>query len=199
MKKFIAFMVIALPLTAILSMAAGFYYAANTRRVPVMDVPVVLPVAPQSIQVIPTAQSQPTASPAVLPAALNAEDDRRANLLYAMQFNDVARRGNEILKVVEVKLAIPAVGSADWREGMRVYLNGLSENTKEYRALAPPVGMQDVHVLVLRYADAQDAFIAKVREAIETGDSSNVREATQYAKPMAWAMEDIGTMLSSVK
>ncbi len=200
MKKFIAFMVIALPLTAILSMAAGFWYVANARRVPaMMEEPARFPPTPQPATIgdVPL-QIQPPAMPTELPV-VSEDDNKRAKLLYAMQFNDIARRGNEILKVLEVKLSIPAVDSADWREGMRVYLDGLSEITKQYRALVPPTGMHDVHVFVLRFADTQETFINKVREAIETRDSSKVREATSYAKPMAWAMEDIGTMLSSVK
>lgn len=196
MKKFIAFIVVMLPITAVLSMAAGFWYASNARRVPVvMDAPATFPSTLRDIQVIATAQILSTPEP----ATSNGDDGRRARLFYAMQFNDIARRGNEILKVLEVKLSIPAVDSADWCEGMRVYLNGLSEITKEYRALVPPVGMHDVHAFVIRFADAQDAFVNKVREAIETRDSGKVREATEYVKPMAWAMEDIGTMLATVR
>lgn len=199
MKKFIAFMIVALPLTAILSTAAGFWYVANTRRVPmVMDAPAMFPTStPATVSDVSLQLQSPAMS--TEPPAASQDDSKRAKLLYAMQFNDIARRGNEILKVLEVKLSIPAVDSADWREGMRVYLDGLSEITKQYRALVPPGGMQDVHTLVLRFADRQDEFIAQIRAAIETRDSSKVREATSYAKPMAWAMEDIGTMLSSVK
>lgn len=200
MKKFIVFIIIMLPITAILSMGAGFWYVANARRVPaMMDAPAVFPTALRDIRGVQVIATSPQIVSTPEPMPLSEDGGSRAKLLYAMQFNDIARRGNEIIKVLQVKLVIPAVDSADWREGMRVYLDGLSGITKEYRALVPPDGMQDVHTLVLRFADRQDEFIAQIRAAIESGDSSKVREATSYAKPMAWAMEDVGTMLSSVK
>lgn len=160
MKKFIAFMVIALPLTAILSMAAGFYYAANARRVPVvMSEPAMFP----------------TSAPKTFPTAASVTDiDARA---YSTQMQNAMVLCYGGFSSHSSLMRVADIGSAAWRSELENALQGLDRCAGNMRASTPPASMASVHADMLKLAGQIDTFTSLTRASVQGADVEKLKQA----------------------
>lgn len=177
MKKFIAFMIVALPLTAILSMVAGFWYAANTRqarRAPmVMDVPT---------QFLPAATSAPA-----IPAQLSTMSVGRSpvegsieEMQYLARLGDITKRNEQAADRIVSYMQNSALGSSAWRMGVEMVFQQFDASVSDTRALTPPASMRNVHATILKMADEMEAYTTNARLAIKEISPEKMRVALNH-------------------
>lgn len=170
MKKFIAFMVIALPLTAILSMAAGFYYAANTRRVPAgMDAPARI-VATQAPIVATAVPAMPSATP---------KSDMDTSEYASRVRIAISGCASGLLKIGDL-FGNPQIKSESWRIRMDTALRGIDECVRRTRAERPPemAKAQDIYADAIALADEFEAVSKGMRAGMEAQNLSQMTDAS---------------------
>ena len=155
MRKFIAFMVIALPLTAFLSTAAGFWYVASMRRVPV-------------VESAPVAAPLPTrAAPIPAPAAT---DQTESDIYGALM----------LVQVTQCTSAVEQLG----RQGRMSDVLGVRACVSGLRAMQSPAGRETLHADALHMADELSAFADDYEAGIRDIDAAQLAKAGARIKPL---------------
>ena len=176
MKKFLLFMAIALPLTAILSMGAGFYYAANTRRVPVvMDAPARFLLVTDTAPTIPT----PLATLLVESRSVVGSIEE---MQYLTHLGDITTRNYQASDRIVEYMQHPALGSSEWRMAVEMIFRQFDTSVSETRALIPPASMSDVHATMLKMADEMEAYTTNARLAIKEISPDKMQVALDHMK-----------------
>jgi hypothetical protein len=178
MKKFILFIVVMLPITAALSMGAGFIYAGNLRRAPAISVEMSQPAR----------VFQPLATQA--PAPLK---DEIGSSLYVLQLQDA------IVKCAEATAQFYIAGTLG---GDAVMINieqallAFDACAAGIRKSTPSADMIDVHADALELADQIEQLTKTVRAGMRGEDgewvskaSANVKEIRRLGDSIALKMD----------
>lgn len=155
MRKFIAFVIVMLPITAVLSMVAGFWYAASMRRAPtVASAPIVLPL-PTRVAPIPA------------PAATDQTDSDIYGALMLVQ-------------VTQCTSAVEQLG----RQGRMSDVLGVRACVSGLRAMQAPAGRETLHADALRLADELSAFADDYEAGVRDTDAAQLAKAGARIKPL---------------
>lgn len=158
MKKFIAFVIVMLPITAILSMGAGFWYAAVARRAGIAPV-----AAPTNASIAaPAMRVQPSVTPDALPM-VDVRDYASGIRMAVIDCMTSQLR-------ISALFGNPQIKSESWRLRIDTALRGIEACVEEIRAKQPPAQAQVIQANAMALADEYALFAKEMRVGLETND-----------------------------
>jgi hypothetical protein len=87
--------------------------------------------------------------------------------------------------------------SSDWKTEMNTVLATMRVNADEYRRIAPPGNMRDVHNLVIEMADTMDRVANNMGDVVNKQDLSKTEQIVEDLNTITALAQQISAMLKS--